>query len=516
VNDAAPLLNDFLRNSAERWPAKIGIVSGSRRASYAAVLNQARALAWQLRKSGVRRGDRVLICAENSVDTVVAFWGVLEASAVAVPISPLTKSHKLLWLINDSRASALIIDARTAVAFAPIAQRSRHELATFIIGDADEGVILQTGAIAFSTPMPSDRSEEALPRECIDVDLATIIYTSGSTGEPKGVMLTHRNMLSAAASICGYLKLHESDTVLSALPMAFDYGLYQVLLSARQGAILILERSLQLPTQVALRAAAERATVFPGVPTTFGLLAELKDISHLFSTVRVVTSTGAALSSAQVKNITTLFPHAHIFSMYGLTECKRCTYLPPDDLLRKPESVGIAIPNTELWLVNEEGRRVSPGAVGELVIRGATVMRGYWERPEETAKALRPGPLPGEKVLYTGDYCRLDDEGYLYFVGRKDDIIKSRGEKVAPAEVEATLHAILGVKEAAVVGIPDKILGQAVEAYVVLEAGACLTEIDLKRECRKRLEAFMVPKSVKIRDVLPKLENGKVNKKDLI
>jgi acyl-CoA synthetase (AMP-forming)/AMP-acid ligase II len=210
-----------------------------------------------------------------------------------------------------------------------------------------------------------------------------------------------------------------------------------------------------------------------------------------------------------------LFPRARLYSMYGLTECKRCTYLPPADIDRKPTSVGIAIPNTELWIVDEADRKVGPGVVGQLVIRGATVMRGYWEKPEETAKKLRPGPLPGEVVLYTGDYCTLDDEGYLYFVGRMDDIIKSRGEKVAPKEVEVALLDIPGVKEAAVVGVPDEMLGEAVKAFVALEDGVQLSQRDVIRECQSRMESFMVPKDVVFLPELPKTASGKVKKTGL-
>jgi acyl-CoA synthetase (AMP-forming)/AMP-acid ligase II len=260
----------------------------------------------------------------------------------------------------------------------------------------------------------------------------------------------------------------------------------------------------------------EGVTFFPGVPTIFAILAELKTLGSFdFSRIRAVTNTAAALPVKHITALGRIFPRARIFSMYGLTECKRCTYLPPEDLARKPDSVGIAIPNTELWIVDENDVRVGPGVVGQLVIRGATVMKGYWEKPEQTAKKLRPGPLPGEQVLYTGDLCRLDEEGYLYFVGRMDDIIKSRGEKVAPKEVEAALYDIAGVKEAAVIGVPDEILGQAVKAFVVLEQGAALSAADLQRECQKRLENFMVPKFVELLPELPKTTSGKIKKTGL-
>jgi acyl-CoA synthetase (AMP-forming)/AMP-acid ligase II len=201
--------------------------------------------------------------------------------------------------------------------------------------------------------------------------------------------------------------------------------------------------------------------------------------------------------------------------MYGLTECKRCTFLPPEDLERKPGSVGIAIPNTEMWIVDHEGARLPPNTVGQLVIRGATVMKGYWEKPEATARVLKPGPLPGELVLYTGDYCRIDEEGYLYFVGRGDDIFKSGGEKVAPKEIEAVLYDIPGVKEAAVIGVPDELLGRAVKALIVREPGATLTAKDVQRACRARLEQYFVPRHVEFVAGLPRTDTGKIRKSGL-
>src|SRR6185436_17068984 len=239
-------------------------------------------------------------------------------------------------------------------------------------------------------------------------DLAAIIYTSGSTGDPKGVMLTHRNMLTAATSIACYLELREDDVILNVLPLAFDYGLYQMIMAFRQGARLVLERSFTFPSQVLKLMVEEGVTGFPGVPTLFAILAEMKTLKDYdLSRIRYVTNTAAALPQKHILALKDLFPGARIYSMYGLTECKRCTYLPPEDLDRKHGSVGIAIPNTELWVVDAEGARVPPGTVGELVIRGGTVMQGYWGKPDATAEKLKPGPLPGERVLHTGDYCRL-------------------------------------------------------------------------------------------------------------
>jgi len=327
------------------------------------------------------------------------------------------------------------------------------------------------------------------------------------------VMLTHRNMMTACTSIASYLELAEDEVILNVLPLAFDYGLYQMIMAFRTGARLVLERSFAFPAQVLALIRQERVTGFPGVPTIFAALSELKSLRDQdFSSIRYVTNTAAALPLKHILMLQELFSSARIYSMYGLTECKRCTYLPPEDLKRKPLSVGIAIPNTEMWIVDEHDRRVGPGVVGQLVIRGATVMKGYWGKPEATARKLKPGPLPGEQVLYTGDYCRMDTEGYLYFVGRGDEIIKSRGEKVAPKEVENVLMDIPGVREAAVIGVPDELLGQAVKAFVVMENGRTIGEKQLQMECQKRLENFMVPKSIVVVASLPMTDTGKLKK----
>ena len=244
-------------------------------------------------------------------------------------------------------------------------------------------------------------------------------------------------MLSALRSVSSYLEIARADVILNVLPLAFDYGLYQMLMAFAAGGRLILERSFAYPTQNPDHHGPRTGDRVSGVPTMFAVLAEMKSLKEFdLSSLRYVTNTAAALPVKHIRLLRDLFPKTKIFSMYGLTECKRCTYLPPQDINRKPESVGIAIPNTELWLVDEHDNRLPPGQVGQLVIRGATVMKGYWEKPDATNEKLRPGPF-GEKVLYTGDLCRLDEEGYLYFVGRMDDIIKTRGEKVAPKEVEA-------------------------------------------------------------------------------
>ena len=510
------LLHDYLIDSASRLPDKIALVCQHERVTYRELDERSNALAHALIARGVTRGDRVVVFADNTVASVISFFGVLKANAVVSMVSPQTKEDKLTYLLNDCRAAAIISDAHLAPALVPAVANARHLAAAIVTGEMDLGRLASVRHVAGWDEALTAEPTTLPARRNIDIDLASIIYTSGSTGDAKGVMLTHRNMMTAATSVSTYLENVEDDIIIGLLPLSFDYGLFQMIMAFRVGARLILERSFTYPAEVLNRVVEEKVTGFPGVPTIFAILGGLRSIGQYdFSAIRYVTNTAAALSLKNIEMIRQTFPKAKLYSMYGLTECKRCTYLPPADLDRKPLSVGIAIPNTELWIVNDKDERVGPGEVGQLVIRGATVMRGYWEKPEETAKKLRPGPLPGEMVLYTGDYCKLDEEGYLYFVGRMDDIIKSRGEKVAPKEVENAIVDLPGVREAAVIGVPDPILGQAVKALVVLDEGAAVSERDILGQCSRRLENYMVPKFIEIVAELPKTSTGKIKKTGL-
>lgn len=518
THGSVPLLHDYLIQSARELTDKFALVCMKRRVTYGELDARSNALANSLVAAGVQRGDRVVIFADNTVETVISFWAVLKANAVVAIVNPLTKIDKLSYLLEDCRPTAFISDAHIHFVFAEPVRACSHLRYVVVSGSIEEAKLAALPhAQRWSDAI--EKGDNATPpkRTCVDIDLAAIIYTSGSTGDPKGVMLTHRNMLTACTSISSYLELQDDEVILGVLPLAFDYGLYQMIMAFRAGARLVLERSFTFPAEILNLMVEEGVTGFPGVPTIFSILAELKSLKNYdLSKIRYVTNTAAALPVKHILMLRDIFPAARIYSMYGLTECKRCTYLPPEDIDRKPSSVGIAIPNTEMWIVDEDGNKVGSDIVGQLVIRGATVMKGYWEKPEATAKKLKPGPLPGEQVLYTGDYCKMDEEGYLYFVGRMDDIIKSRGEKVAPKEVENVLMNIPGVKEAAVIGVPDDILGQAVKAFVVLEVGITLTEKQLQKECQSRLENFMVPKYFCTVPSLPKTDSGKIKKTGLL
>ncbi|CUA98894.1 class I adenylate-forming enzyme family protein [Thiomonas bhubaneswarensis] len=486
---------------------------------YADLADHVEGIAAALRADGIQRGERVALFLDNCVEMIAAMYAVLKIGAVFMPVNTLTKADKLAYILNDAEASALLTQQELAeTSRAALAQnrsvRHCYMLTAYAQGKADTGT-----ADARERPFPPALPQAACSPthpDLIDQDLAAIIYTSGSTGDAKGVMLTHLNMLTALHSVRSYLGLRQDDIIVCALPLAFDYGLYQVLMAFSLGATVLLERSFTFPVKVLERMAQERATVFPGVPTMFTLLTNLKTLHEFdLSALRLITNTAAALPQTQIAQIRALFPQATLFSMYGLTECKRVTYLPPEQLDIRPASVGRGMPNEEVWLVDDEGRRLPWGSTGELVIRGSHVMRGYWRKPEQTAQRLRPGPIPGEMVLYSGDLFRTDDEGWLYFVARRDDIIKSRGEKVSPREVENVLHALEGVLEAAVIGVDDPLLGQAVKAFVVCKPGVSLSEREVIKHCLANIENFMAPKYVEFVDALPRTDTGKIKKTGL-
>jgi amino acid adenylation domain-containing protein len=490
------LVHHFLEGSARRLPDKTALVCDGRRLTYGALDALADGLAARLRAAGVERGDRVAIFLDNSVEAVVALFAALKAGAVFVIVNPTTKADKVAYIVGNCRAAALVTDQRRLAAVA-------DRLAAL---PRPPAVVPPAAEPAGRGPVPPT----------IDADLAGLIYTSGSTGRPKGVMTTHLNVVTAATSITTYLQNTEDDVIVNVLPLAFDYGLYQVFLAFKVGATLVLERSFTYPWAVIDTIVREGVTGFPIVPTISAILLQL-DLSRAdFSRLRYLTNTAAALPAAHIRRLRALFPHVAIYSMYGLTECKRVSYLPPAELDRRITSTGIAIPNTEVYIVDEHDRRVGPGVVGELVVRGSHVTAGYWELPEETAARFRPGPRPGERVLYTGDLFRMDAEGYLYFVGRRDDIIKTRGEKVSPREVEEVLHAHPAVAEAVVTGVSDPVLGQAIRAVIALRAGATATAADVLRHCRARLEDFMVPRHVEFVERLPQTATGKVARRELV
>jgi long-chain acyl-CoA synthetase len=493
----ARTIGEDLRAVAAAEPDRVAVVAGESRLTYGRLDELADSVAAGLRRLGVTRGDRVALVLPNSEQLAIAIYGVQRAGAAYSPLNPTIKRDKLGYVLANAGAAAVICDEeRGEGARAAARMAGGAPVVTDVLG-------LATG-------------DGGLPPPPLDLDLSALIYTSGSTGDPKGVTLTHRNVTFAADSIIEYLGMDASDRVLCVLPLSFDYGLYQLLMSVRVGATLVLEQGFAFPGRMVRLLEEERITGLPGVPTVFEVLSSLRGLSEReLPDLRFLTNTGAALPAGLIEAIQLTFPRARLHSMYGLTECKRVTHLPPEQLSARPGSVGVPIPGTDAWVDDGSGGRAAPGEVGELMVRGAHVMQGYWGDPEGTAERLRPGRWPWERTLATGDLFRADDEGYLYFVGRSDELIKSRGEKVMPREVEDVLLSAPVVRQAAVVGVPDRLLGQAVHAHVSPEPGETIDVAELRRHCAARLEDHLVPQAVVVHDDLPLTSNGKIDKRAL-
>ena len=509
------LVHEILEDSAARQPDKVAIVCRGRRITYGWLNIAANRLAHALRELGVARGDRVAIYLNNSAELVVGIFGVLKAGAVFVVINRATKADKLFYVLKNCCSTVLLVDDR--VLNSGLSARLLDEITDLKM------VVCSTGGDRVHREdervWDFNRVQSCFPSSppicpTIDLDLACLIYTSGTTGEPKGVMCDHSNIVFVAETVVRYLRNVADDVILNVLPLASSYGLYQLICAFLAGSTLVLEESFAFPTEVLQTMDRERVTGFAGVPTIYSVLLGMDLRRHDLSSLRYLTNAAAGLPVEHVKRLRQVLPEVDLFLMHGLTEVARTMYLPPDQAGIRPGSSGIALPGTELWVEDESGRRLGPGQVGELVVRGRHVMRGYWEDPENSARRFRPGPIPGERLCYSGDLFCTDEEGFFYFVSRKDDIIKCRGEKVAPREVENVLYAIPEVQDAAVIGVPDPLLGQAVKAFVVAR-GSTLTAAGVVAYCRARLDDVMIPKYVEFCNELPKTDNGKIRKRDL-
>ncbi len=489
-----------LRAGARRNPDRIALITPEGPLTLGELDRRASLLAARLGEIGVARGDRVAIMLPNGADAAVALYGAIRAGAAISPLNPTTKRDRLELMLTDLEAKAVISDPSLS---ATVTEATSASDGVAVIDDL-AGLADET-----AEPPPA-------PAPALEVDLAAVIYTSGSTGEAKGVALTHRNMTFVADSIIEYLRLGPGDRILSVLPLSFNYGLYQLFMAIRTEATLVLEPGFAFPGRLVSLLTDERITALPGVPTIFQTLLSLRGLGERsFPDLRLITNAGAALPAATVGALRRAFPESELFLMYGLTEATRVAYLPPGLIDLKPTAVGNPIPGTELWLEDEQGNVLGPGEPGELIVRGPHVMQGYWNDPVGSERRLRPGRWPWERVLRTNDVFRLDEDGHLHFVARRDDVIKSRGEKVAPREVEEALAAAPGVREAAVVGVPDRLLGEAVIAHVSPQPGEQLDPGELRRRCAQALEDHKVPRLVVVHAELPRTANGKVDRRAL-
>jgi acyl-CoA ligase (AMP-forming) (exosortase A-associated) len=513
------LIHDFIFDAAQRTPAAEALVYGAARLDYRALAGAVRGAAGALLGAGIGRGERVAVYLEKRIENVAAMFGAALAGAVFVPVNPLLKPGQVAHILADCNVRMLVTSGERLAQLAPALAACPDLRHVFVVGapaqlpaQAPDGIALHGWDAVQTEP----EAAALAARRAIDADMAAILYTSGSTGRPKGVVLSHRNMVAGARSVASYLRLTAADRVLAVLPLSFDYGLSQLTTVFLAGATAVLINHL-FARDIVKAVAAERITGLAAVPPLWMQLAALDWPPG--GTLRYLTNSGGAMPVETVRALRAALPDAELFLMYGLTEAFRSTYLPPAELERRPDSIGKAIPNAGVLVVRPDGTPCAAGEPGELVHRGALVALGYWNDPAKTAERFRPAPgqaagLPlVEMAVWSGDTVRMDDEGYLYFIGRSDDMIKVSGYRVSPSEVEEAVHATGLVREAAAFGVPHPVLGQAI-VLLALPRAPDLTPAALLKECQRRLPAYMVPAHVELRDdAFPRNPNGKFDRK---
>jgi acyl-CoA ligase (AMP-forming) (exosortase A-associated) len=510
------LLHHMLDSSAQRFTDKIALFHGQQRLSYGDVARQAAGLAHGLRQAGLTRGDRVGIYLNASIPQGLSIFGVSQAGAVFVPINPLLLPEQVIHIACDCQIKGLITTASKLIALGDaLKQIPALRFVVVVANDTVPGLPLPVHDFdRLCQQPPLSRADDV----AIGNDLAALLYTSGSTGKPKGVMLSHAQIMAGASIVSDYLSITEADRILAILPFSFDAGLNQLMTAFQQGATLVL-MTFVFAREIVRTLAQEEITALAGVPTLWSLLVQPNTGLHSqpLPHLRYITNTGGTMPQSVLTELRSHLPTTQIFLMYGLTEAFRSTYLPPEQLNQRPGSMGKAIPNTEILVINEDGQPCGPGEIGELVHRGPTVSMGYWQQPELTAQRLRPHPLlppelaNKELVCYSGDLVKRDEDGFLYFIGRRDALIKSSGFRISPTEVEEVLMRSELLQGAAVVGIADDILGQTVKAFVVPKVGIVLDIAALIGFCAEHLPRYMVPKQVESLAALPTTSSGKVD-----
>jgi len=514
------LIHHMLRSSAARYPAKEAIVHGSRRLTYGEVADHCLSIACGLRGAGMRRGDRIGIYLDPSVEQVLSIFSISQAGGVFVPINTVLVPEQVAHIARDCGMTALITTADKLDLLLPVL-REVSSLQLLIVTNRPNGRD-PADMKADSKPVHAFEEMLRLPVENhwqdwgISKDLAAILYTSGSTGKPKGVMLSHANVMAGSTIVSSYLDITERERILAVLPFSFDAGMNQLITAFQQGGTIVLIKFV-FAKEIIEALVAERITGLAGVPTVWSLLSNGGILKRKFPDLRYITNTGGAMPQAVLKVLREALPSTKVFLMYGLTEAFRSTFLPPEELERRPTSMGKAIPDTEILVLNERGERCEPGEVGELVHRGPTVSMGYWGNPDATRQVLRPNPLlpPGlgscETVCYSGDLVKLDEDGFLYYVGRRDTMIKSSGYRISPTEVEEVLFQTGKIRQAAVIGIPDELLGQTIKAFLVAKDGEQLDCDAIQDFCVEKMPRHMVPKQFEVMKELPKTSSGKVD-----
>ena len=507
-------LHDLLADAAGRSGDAPAVTFRDDTLSYAELWRDVQAVGAGLRCLGLARSERVAVYLDKRIETVTAIFATSAAGGAFVPVNPVLRARQVAYILADSDVRVLVTTTERLEALGTELEQVKSLEQVIVVGAAPGAPAGAQYSVKSWDAVVSDQGLPASP--AIDVDIAAILYTSGSTGKPKGVVLSHRNLLAGAESVSQYLNMTAADVVLAALPLSFDAGFSQLTTSFAVGAHVVLVNYL-LPRDVVRICARHGVTGLTCVPPLWIQLAEQTWPEEAGMQLRYFANTGGRMPKTTLDRLRSIFPAARPYLMYGLTEAFRSTYLDPAEVDRRPDSIGKAIPNAEILVVRPDGTQCDPGEEGELVHRGALVAMGYWNDPQRTAERFRPvpdaeGALSTELAVWSGDSVVRDDEGFLYFVGRADEMIKTSGYRVSPTEVEEIAYSTGLIRDAVALGVPDPRLGQRIVLIVAPAGDGDLDAAGLKAILRKELPLYMVPTDVVVRTELPRSPNGKFDR----
>ncbi len=519
----ATLLPELIAFPAQRDAQAVALTYGKQSLTYGDLQEAVSRFAGGLIGLGVQRGERVAIYLEKRFETVIASFGAPAAGGVFVPLNPLLKPEQVAYILRDCNVRVLVTSPERLALLEGVLGEC-HDLRHVVVLDSDQS-LNPAGATSCCRWSELLAQPARAGHRVIDTDVVSILYTSGSTGKPKGVVLSHRNMVAGAKSVASYLENGPSDTLLAALPLSFDAGFSQLTTAFHAGARVVLLNYL-LPRDVLKSLEREKVTGLTAVPPLYIQLAQLEWPAGITEHLRYFANTGGRMPRETLAALRERLPKTRPFLMYGLTEAFRSTFLPPEEVDRRPDSIGKAIPNAEILVLREDGSPCAPNEPGELVHRGALVGLGYWNDPEKTAERYKPLPVhaPGreaglvlpELAVFSGDTVRMDEEGFLYFIGRRDEMMKTSGYRVSPTEVEEILYETKMVGECVAFGVEHPTLGQSIQVIVTPPPDGELDTSALLAECRSRMPAYMVPAGIDLRHgPLPRNPNGKIDRKTL-
>jgi len=512
-------IHEFIRASADSTPDSEALIYKKKRLTYATLVNEVQQVANALVEIGLARSERLAVYLEKRIEAVESLFAATVAGGVFVPVNPLLKAAQVAYILADCNVKILVTSAERLKLLVNVLP-SCHDLHTILVVGSTNQVL---PVIAGINTVYWEQFHSAYQIKQIgsrtDADMAAILYTSGSTGKPKGVVLSHRNLIAGAKSVAEYLENTPKDRILSVLPLSFDYGLSQLTTAFYVGATNVLMNYF-FPRDIVRAVESESITGLAAVPPLWIQLAQLtwENVSSL----RYITNSGGAMPNTTLGLLQNTLPDTRIYLMYGLTEAFRSTFLPPEEIDKRPDSMGHAIPNAEVLVLRADGSECAVGEAGELVHRGPLVSMGYWNNAEKTAKCFKPilgresGLTIPELAVWSGDTVKKDEAGFLYFIGRRDEMIKTSGYRVSPSEIEEVIYATEYVEVAVAIGVPHHSLGQAIVIVTTLRENTQIDAEVLLAECKNKLPAFMVPHLIDIRQTdLPRNPNGKIDRKSL-